>query len=84
MLHAACKLGSIVLVPSSAKGELARHDDVSLDEAPRSSSSSSSSGSSSSSSSSSSKTTECKRTKNEQGLRQRRAAFLAELHLQRE
>ena len=83
MLHAACKLGSIVLVPSSAKGELARHDDVSLDEAPRSSSSSSS-GSSSSSSSSSSKTTECKRTKNEQGLRQRRAAFLAELHLQRE
>ena len=83
MLHAACKLGSIVLVPSSAQGELARHDDVSLDEAPRSSSSSSS-GSSSSSSSSSSKTTECKRTKNEQGLRQRRAAFLAELHLQRE
>ena len=65
----------MVLVASSAKGELARHDDVRLDEALRSSSSSSSS---------SSKTTECKRTKNEQGLRQRRAAFLAELHLQRE
>ena len=61
----------MVLVASSAKGELARHDDVRLDEALRSSSSSS-------------KTTECKRTKNEQGLRQRRAAFLAELHMQRE